>query len=68
MLDFTKLTKEDGKVYDLVHSSGMMGMVGEGHSDQVYIYKSYRQNLVQADRFDAVIYYYDVTPIRCLDY
>ena len=46
----------------------MMGMVGEGHSDQVYIYKSYRQNLVQADRFDAVIYYYDVTPIRCLDY
>ena len=68
VLDFTKLTKEDGKVYDLVHSPGMMGMVGEGHSDQVYIYKSYRQNLVQADRFDAVIYYYDVTPIRCLDY
>lgn len=68
VLDFTKLTKGDGKIYDLVHSSGMMGMVGEGHSDMVYIYKSYRQKLVQADRFDAVVYYYDVTPIRCLDY
>lgn len=68
VLDFTKLTKEDGKVYDLVHSPGMMGMVGEGHTDQVYIYKTYRQNLIQADRFDAVMYYYDVTPIRCLDY
>ena len=66
-LDFTKLTEEDGLVYKLANKAGMMGMVGEGYNDQIYLYKTYRENLVQADRFDAVMYYYDVTPIRCLD-
>lgn len=67
-LDFTKLTPDDGKVYKLVHSDTFMGLAGEGYNANSDIYKGYRQKMIQADRFDAVIYYYNVTPIRPIDY
>ena len=65
-LDFTKLTEEDGKVYSLVHKPNFMGMAGEGWSVYMDFNKTYHTKLIQADRFDAVIYYYNVTPIRTL--
>ena len=45
-----------------------MGLVGEGYSSMAGIQKTDRVKLVQGDRFDAVMYYYDVTPIRVLNY
>ena len=62
----TKLTEEDGKVYKLVHEPNFMGMAGEGWNVYMDFNKTYHEKMIQADRFDAVIYYYNATPIRTL--
>ena len=67
-LNFHELTEEDGEVYKRVHEKGFMGLVGEGYSAISDIEKLDRVKMVQSDRFDAVMYYYDVTPIRVLNY
>lgn len=65
-LDFSKVTDTNSKLYELLHKEIDMGIVGEGYSDWMMLSMSYRTRLVQAERFDAVIYVYRATPIEPL--
>ena len=67
-LDFTKIDDTDSKVYKTVHSGLFTGLVGEGYNQIGDVEKLYRIKMVPADRFDAVIYYYEVTPIDPIHY
>ena len=68
LLDFTKINKEDGRVYKIIHSKNFMGMVGEGYSIINDLGKAERMRVVPTQRFDAVLYYYYVTPIDPIHY
>lgn len=65
-LDFSKVIDTNSKLYKLIHQETDMGIVGEGYSDWMMFSMSYRTRLVQAERFDAVIYVYRATPIEPL--
>lgn len=65
-LDFTKVTDKNSKVYKCIHTPAFMGSFGEGYNKWQDFSRAYRSKLVQGDRFDAVIYYYNATPIRTL--
>ena len=67
-LDFTKLNDTDSAVYKTVHSLVFTGLVGEGYNVLSDISKSYRMKIVPADRYDAVVYYYEVNPIDPIHY
>ena len=67
-LDFTKMTEADGKIYKLVHRKVFTGMVGEGYSRLNDLNRLERIKLVLADRYDAMIFYYEVTPIDPIHY
>ena len=68
VLDYTSITEDDGEVYKIIHSDNFTGMAGEGYTVYMDLYKTYRIKLTVADRYDAMIYYYETTPIRCLHY
>ena len=67
-LNFSEVDDTESEVYKRIHTNGFMGVVGEGYSDLAGMQKQDRVKMIQGDRFDAVIYYYDVTPIRVLSY
>lgn len=67
-LDFTKIDDKNSKVYKTIHSGVFTGLVGEGYNLVGDVEKSHRMNLVPADRYDAMIYYYEVTPIDPIHY
>ena len=67
-LDYTKLSDTDSAVYKTVHSLVFTGLVGEGYNVLSDISKSYRMKIVPADRYDAVVYYYEVNPIDPIHY
>ena len=67
-LNFDEVDDKNSEVYKRIHENGFMGLVGEGYSDLSGMQKEDRVKMIQGDRFDAVIYYYDVTPIRVLNY
>ncbi len=67
-LDFSKVTDENSKVYKLIHSYIFNSIIGEGYSLASELGRSDRIKMVPADRYDAIIYYYEVTPIDPIDY
>ena len=67
-LNFKEIDDTNSEVYKRIHKNGFMGLVGGGYSAASGMRKDDRVNLIQGDRFDAVIYYYNVTPIRVLNY
>ena len=67
-LNFKEIDDTNSEVYKRVYKNGFMGLVGEGYSAATGMRKDDRISLIQGDRFDAVIYYYNVTPIRVLNY
>lgn len=67
-LVFSNVTEYDGKVYNIINNENFTGCAGEGYNIFMDIYKSYRVKLVATERYDAMIYYYETTPIRCLHY
>ena len=67
-LDYTKLNDTKSAVYKTVHSAVFTGLVGEGYNVLSDIAKSYRIKIVPADRYDAMVYYYEVTPIDPVHY
>lgn len=62
-LDFSRVTDENSSVYKNVHSMIFCGAAGEGYGAIQDLYKQERSKFVPADRFDAMIFYYEVTPI-----
>ncbi|MCR4690722.1 MAG: erythromycin esterase family protein [Lachnospiraceae bacterium] len=67
-LDLGSIADETSRLYHLLHSPCFFGMIGEGYSPLNDIGKADRYRIVPADRFDAILYYYDCTPIRPLHY
>jgi len=67
-LDFSKVTDDGSEVYERIHTPGFMGLVGEGYNSLAEQRRADRVRLVQADRYDAVIYFFTVKPIKCLNY
>ena len=67
-LDFAKVTDENSKLYKAIHEETFMGLVGEGFSENWYTYKSYRAKMVPAEKYDAVVYYYEANPIEPIHY
>ncbi len=67
-LDFSKITDENSKVYDIINNYNFMGIVGEGYSPSQDLYKGERMKVIATEKFDAVIYYYSITPIKTIHY
>lgn len=67
-LDFSKVTDENSEVYKNVHDLIFCGFAGEGYAAIQDAYKEERSKFVPADRFDAMIFYYEVTPIDPIHY
>lgn len=67
-LDFSRVTDENSSVYKKLHSYVMTGLVGEGYSPLNDLGNSHRTPMIPAKRFDAVIYFYEVTPIDPIEY
>jgi erythromycin esterase len=65
-LDFTTLSETEQKsVYDMVHSEVTMGSVGEGFADIYrFMHMAYRIDMVPADLYDGMIFYYKTSPIE----
>lgn len=62
-LDFSVVTDTNCELYQLIHQECNMGLVGEGYSEWMMASKSYLMKVVPAERYDAVIYVYQATPI-----
>ncbi|WP_026506540.1 erythromycin esterase family protein [Butyrivibrio sp. MC2013] len=62
-LDFSKVTDENSSIYKALHSFIFCGFAGEGYGAIQDLYKQERSKFVPVNRFDAMILYYEVTPI-----
>ena len=62
-LDFSKVTDENSTIYKNLHSMIFCGAAGEGYGAIQDLYRQERSKFVPVDRFDAMIFYYEVTPI-----
>lgn len=67
-LDFSRVTDENSSVYKKIHSYVLSGLIGEGYSPLNDLGNSHRTAIVPTKRFDAVIYFYEVTPIDPIEY
>ena len=67
-LDFSGITEENGEVYNTIHSYIFNGIVGEGYTSADELAKNHKIKVVPTERYDAVIYYYKVTPISPIHY
>ncbi len=68
-LDFSKITDESSKLYQTIHSRIYTGMVGEGFSLLGEAAgRSDRVRLVPVDRYNAMIYYFQASPIDPIHY
>ncbi|MCR5213320.1 MAG: erythromycin esterase family protein [Eubacterium sp.] len=67
-LDFTKINESQKNIYNIIHDYTFTGMIGEGYNPANDINKSERIKIIPADRYDAMIYYYEVTPIDPINY
>ena len=67
-LDFDRITDKDSTVYKLLHKNIFTGLVGEGYNPLSDIYRSERCKMTLADRYDAMIFYYEATPIDPIHY
>ena len=68
VLVFDDITEDYSRIYNLIHEDNFTGCAGEGYTVYMDLYKSYRVKMKVAERYDAMIYYYETTPIRCLHY
>lgn len=66
-LDFATVPKKSTKLYEQIHSEIPMGAVGEGYSIYFYLFQTFRENMIPAECYDAVIYVYDATPIHVIE-
>ena len=67
-LDFSRVTDENSDIYKKLHSYVFAGLIGEGYSPANDLGNSHRISMIPTKRFDAVIYYYEVTPIDPIEY
>ena len=67
-LDFSKVTDENSSVYKKLHSYVFTGLIGEGYSPAWEIGNNHRTSMIYTDRYDAVICFYEVTPIDPIEY
>ena len=68
-LDFSKVTDENSNVYKDVHGAIFCGGIGEGYAPMWELNTAIcRDKMVPAESYDAMIYYYEVTPIDTLHY
>ena len=67
-LDFAQITDTDSMIFRLLHTPGFTGCAGEGYNAYTDFYRSYRSKMVIADHYDAMIYFYETTPIRAMHY
>jgi len=67
-LDFASVDKTHKKVYNIIHRLNWTGMAGEGYTSDWEVYKSHRARLIATDHYDAMIYYYETTPIDPIHY
>ncbi len=68
VLVFDDVTEDQSRIYSIIHEDNFTGCAGEGYTVYMDLYKTYRMKITVADRYDAMIYYYETTPIRCLHY
>ena len=67
-LDFSRVTDENSSVYKKLHNYVFTGLIGEGYSPSWNIGKCHRTSMIYTDRYDALICYYEVTPIDPIEY
>ncbi len=67
-LDFSRVTDENSDIYKKLHSYVFSGLIGEGYSPANDLGNSHRVSMIPTKRFDAEIYYYEVTPIDPIEY
>ena len=67
-LDFDSVTEENSKVYKVLHSRIFTSLVGEGYNLSNDLEKGERFRCDVTKRYDAMIYYFDATPIDPIHY
>ena len=68
-LDFSKVTDKNSSVYKKVHGAIFCGGLGEGYAPIWELNSAVcRDKMVPAESYDAIIYYYEITPIATLHY
>ena len=66
-LDFSEVP-EGSEAYAILHAPNDMGIMGEGFvPEDGFCMDNFRTKMVAADAYDAVIYYFEVGPIRVFD-
>lgn len=66
VLVFDDVTEEQSKLYKIIHEDNFVGAVADEYSLSVNLRKTYRIKMKVADSYDAMIYYFETTPIKCL--
>ena len=67
-LDFAKVTDSSSRIWKWLHTPHFTGCAGEGYNAYMDMYRTYRSKLVVSDHYDAMIYFYETTPIRVRSY
>ena len=69
ILYFSELTKEESRVYTLVHSPMRMMQLGEGYSFLMRLLpdQTYRLKGIPSEHYDAMLFLYEANPIEILE-
>ncbi len=67
-LDFDSVKEDNSKVYKVLHSKIFTALVGEGYNLNNEMEKGERFKCNITERYDAMIYYFEATPIDTIHY
>ena len=66
VLVFGDVTESESRIYTLIHEDNYTGNLSDDYSLSMDLHSAYRTTVTVADRYDAMLYYYETTPIRIL--
>ena len=66
VLVFDDLTENESSIYKLIHEDNYIGNISDDYSLSTDLHSTFRVRLTVADSYDAMLYYYETTPIRVL--
>ena len=60
------VAESESRIYTLMHEDNYTGNLSDDYSLSIDLHSAYRTTVTVADRYDAMLYYYETTPIRVL--
>ena len=66
VLVFDDISEDQSRLYRTIHEDNYTGLIGDEYALSMDLHKTYHIKLKAADRYDAMLYYYETTPIKIL--